>query len=149
MRQITKAPKLLPRNVLTVGGATARHTSALGLLLLMVAASCLWFEHIQRSKFIQRHDGWLESFCRQGKARKQGSNPGVGGASPMCVGKELAYVLSLLTISRMKHSQSFSWYHPWSSNQRIFGKSLPLRLWSSTNSKQCPEEGLTWNLLTR
>ena len=50
--------------------------------LLMIAVSCVRFEHIQRSKYIQRHDGWLEFFCRKGKARKQGSRPGFGWCLP-------------------------------------------------------------------
>ena len=50
----------------------------LASFLLMVAVSCVRYEHIQRSKFIQKHDGWLEMYCPQGKARKQGTRPGYG-----------------------------------------------------------------------
>ena len=54
----------------------------LASFMIMVAVACVRYEHVQRSQFIRKHDGWLEFFCRQGKSRKQGTRPGYAWSVP-------------------------------------------------------------------
>ena len=54
----------------------------LASFMIMVAVACVRYEHVQRSHFIRKHDGWLEFFCRQGKSRKQGTRPGYAWSVP-------------------------------------------------------------------
>ena len=54
----------------------------LASFMIMVAVACVRYEHVQRSQFIRKHDGWLEFFCRQGKSRKQGTRPGFAWSVP-------------------------------------------------------------------
>lgn len=63
--------------------------------LLMVAMSCIRFEHLQRSKFVAQLGPGLEFFCGQGKSRKQGARPGYKWCMPPLVlaGQSVAQVL--------------------------------------------------------
>ena len=50
--------------------------------ILMICVSCIRWEHIQRSHFVRKHEGWVEFYCRQGKSRRQGARPGYSWSMP-------------------------------------------------------------------
>ena len=50
--------------------------------ILMICVSCIRWEHIQRSHFVRKHEGWIEFYCRQGKSRRQGARPGYSWSMP-------------------------------------------------------------------
>eukprot|EP00435_Cladocopium_sp_Y103_P032169 s3721_g8.t1 len=50
--------------------------------IIQTAASCVRFEHIQRSTWSANHDGWTEFWCRKGKKRVRGARPGYSWCTP-------------------------------------------------------------------
>ena len=54
----------------------------LASFILQAAISCIRFEHMQRSKFVESAGSWLTFACAQGKSRKQGARPGYQWAMP-------------------------------------------------------------------
>ena len=93
-----QAPELEPweaiNMLLMFSRAEGTHKVLLGMLL-MVAFSCVRFEHLQRSHLVADHHTWLEFHCSQGKARKKGSRPAYNWGAPEVLfrGHSLAKVL--------------------------------------------------------
>lgn len=50
--------------------------------MIQSAVSCIRFEHMQRSRLVAAHEGWLEFECSKGKARKKGARPAYRWATP-------------------------------------------------------------------
>eukprot|EP00435_Cladocopium_sp_Y103_P022616 s4807_g5.t1 len=80
-----QAPELEPWEFINLALLMSKVQGSHKLLVafvLMVATSCIRFEHVQRSKFLRSHSSWLEFHCSQGKSRKQGARPGYAWGVP-------------------------------------------------------------------
>ena len=80
-----QAPELQPWEFLSLALLMAKAQGSHKILLaqiLMVAMSCVRFEHLQRSQFVAPYGLGLEFMCAQGKARKQGAGPGYKWCMP-------------------------------------------------------------------
>ena len=81
----TQAVELSPSELLNLLHMVRRaQGSYMVVLTFMIqsAVSCVRFEHIQRSRLIMAHDGWLEFECSKGKSRRKGARPAYRWATP-------------------------------------------------------------------
>ena len=93
-----QAPELQPWEFINLALMMAKARGSHKVLLaqlLMIAMSCIRFEHVQRSQFVAQYGPGLEFFCAQGKARKQGARPGYKWCMPplTMAGQSVAQVL--------------------------------------------------------
>ena len=81
----TQAVELSPSELLNLLHMARRaQGSYMVVLTFMIqsAVSCIRFEHMQRSRLVAAHEGWLEFECSKGKARKKGARPAYRWATP-------------------------------------------------------------------
>ena len=81
----TQAVELSPSELLNLLRMARRaQGSYMVVLTFMIqsAVSCIRFEHMQRSRLVAAHEGWLEFECSKGKARKKGARPAYRWATP-------------------------------------------------------------------
>lgn len=107
-----QAPELEPWEFINLALLMARaHGTHQVILsqLLMIAMSCIRFEHIQRSKFVAHLGEGLEFFCGQGKSRKQGARPGYKWCMPALAigGQSVTQVLSDFYVHELPSDVTF------------------------------------------
>ena len=80
-----QAPELEPweaANLLLLLTRMCGTHKVLAAMVLMASFSCIRYEHLQRSSYVEARSGWLECRCRQGKSRQRGSRPPYDWAMP-------------------------------------------------------------------
>ena len=76
-------------NILEITRTLVGSPRILACLVIMSAASCIRFAHLQRSSFVRANSEFLEFLCRKGKSRRGGSRQPYSWAMPSLVWGDL------------------------------------------------------------